>query len=171
MGMMTSQITSLSIVYSSVYSDADQRKHHNSASLALVWEIHRWPVNSPHKRPVTRTFFSTWWHHGLLPLKLHAFEIVLIQYAYGFAVVCFLVLIVVWGMCQTRLLTYWGRNKPAAISQTPFSNVFYSIEISISITISLKFDPKGPINNLPTLVLITAWRRSGDKSFSEPMMA
>ena len=48
------QITSLTIVYSTVYSDADQRKHQSSASLAFVWGIHRGPVNSPHKWPVTR---------------------------------------------------------------------------------------------------------------------
>ena len=53
-GAMASQITSLTIVYSTVYSDADQRKHQSSASLAFVWWIHRWPVNSPHKWPVTR---------------------------------------------------------------------------------------------------------------------
>ena len=54
MGAIASQITSLTIVYSTVYSDADQRKHQNSASLAFVWGIHRGPVNSPHKWPVTR---------------------------------------------------------------------------------------------------------------------
>ena len=52
MNMMVSQITSLMIVYSTVYSGADQRKHQNSASLAFVRGIHRWPVNSPHKGPV-----------------------------------------------------------------------------------------------------------------------
>ena len=52
MSMMASQITSLTIVYSTVYSGADQRKHQSSASLAFVWGIHRWPVNSPHKGPV-----------------------------------------------------------------------------------------------------------------------
>ena len=36
MGTMASQITSLTIVYSTVYSDADQRKHQSSASLAFV---------------------------------------------------------------------------------------------------------------------------------------
>ena len=51
---MASQITSLTIVYSTVYSDADQRKHQSSASLAFVWGIHRGPVNSPYKGPVTR---------------------------------------------------------------------------------------------------------------------
>ena len=56
MGEMASQITGLTIVYSTVYSD--QRKHHqSSASLAFVWGIHRWPVNSPHKGPVTRKMF------------------------------------------------------------------------------------------------------------------
>ena len=54
MGAAVSQITSLTIVYPTVYSGADQRKHRISASLAFVWEIHRWPVNSPHKGPVTR---------------------------------------------------------------------------------------------------------------------
>ena len=50
-------ITSLTIVYSTAYSDADQRKHQSSASLAFVWGIHRGPVNSPHKWPVTRKIF------------------------------------------------------------------------------------------------------------------
>ena len=57
MGAIASQITSLTIVYSTVYSDADQRKHQSSASLAFVWGIHRGPVNSPHKWPVTRKMF------------------------------------------------------------------------------------------------------------------
>ena len=57
MGAVASQITRLTIVYSTVYSDADQRKHQSSVSLAFVWGIHRWPVNSPHKWPVTRKMF------------------------------------------------------------------------------------------------------------------
>ena len=57
MSTIASQITSLTIVYSIVYSDADQRKHQSSASLAFVWGIHRGPVNSPHKWPVTRKMF------------------------------------------------------------------------------------------------------------------
>ena len=56
-GAIASQITSLIIVYSTVYSDADQRKHQSSASRAFVWGIHRGPVNSPHKWPVTRKMF------------------------------------------------------------------------------------------------------------------
>ena len=57
MGAMASQITSLTVVYSTVYSDADQRKHLSSASLAFVRGIPSGPVNSPHKRPVTRKMF------------------------------------------------------------------------------------------------------------------
>ena len=67
MGAMASLITSLTIVYSIVYSMHRSKKHQSSASLAFVWGIHRWPVNSPHKWPVTRKKFpfdevimSTW---------------------------------------------------------------------------------------------------------------
>ena len=57
MSATASQITTLMIVYSTVYSGADQRKHQNSASLSFVLGIHRWPVNSPHTWPVTRKIF------------------------------------------------------------------------------------------------------------------
>ena len=57
MRVIASQITSLSIVCSSLYSGAGQRKFQSSASLAFVRGIHRWPVNSPHKWPVTRKMF------------------------------------------------------------------------------------------------------------------
>ena len=57
MGTVASQITSLTIVYSTVYSDADKRKHQSSVSLAFVRVIHRVPVNSQHKGPVTRKMF------------------------------------------------------------------------------------------------------------------
>ena len=58
MGAMASQITSLTIVYSTVYSGADhRRKHQSSASLAFVRGIHRWPGNSSHKWPLTRKMF------------------------------------------------------------------------------------------------------------------
>ena len=56
MGTTASQITSLMVVYSTVYSDADQRKQ-SSASLAFVWGIHRGLVSPPHKWPVTRKMF------------------------------------------------------------------------------------------------------------------
>ena len=72
MGAMASQITSLTIVCSTVYTGANQRKHQSSASLAFVQGIHRWPVNSPHKGPVTRKMFPyddvimSWGHEHLV---------------------------------------------------------------------------------------------------------
>ena len=73
MGVLASQITSLAIVFSTVHSGADQRKHQSSTSLAFVRGIHRRPMNSPHKWPVTRKMFpflmtSSWisvcFHHS-----------------------------------------------------------------------------------------------------------
>ena len=75
---MASQITSRTIVHSTVYSGADQRKHQRSAPLAFVWGNHWGPVNSLHKWPVTRKMFPLddvimfrvkfrlWKGHGLL---------------------------------------------------------------------------------------------------------
>ena len=57
MTAMASQITSVSSVCSTVGSGVDQNKHQSSSSLAFVRGIHRWPVNSPRKRPVTRKMF------------------------------------------------------------------------------------------------------------------
>ena len=57
MNTIASQITSLTIVYLTVNSGTDHRKHQSSASLAFVRGIHRRPVNSPHKGPVTRKMF------------------------------------------------------------------------------------------------------------------
>ena len=57
MRAIASQLTSLTFVYSAVYSSSDQRKHQSSASLAFVRGIRRRPVNSPHKWPVTRKMF------------------------------------------------------------------------------------------------------------------
>ena len=55
---ISSQITNLAIVYSTVYSGADQGKHQSSSSLAFVRGSYRWPANSPHKGLVTRKMFS-----------------------------------------------------------------------------------------------------------------
>ena len=68
MGAMASPITSLTIVYSTVYSGADQRKHQRSSSLALVRGIHRW---FPTRRVGNAENVSIWWrHHGLKALPV-----------------------------------------------------------------------------------------------------
>ena len=69
MGAMVSQITCVWSVYSSVCSGVDQWKHQSSASLPFVRGTHRWPVNSPHKGPVTR--------------KILPFDDVIMSWAWG----------------------------------------------------------------------------------------
>ena len=66
-------------------------------------------------------------------------------------------------LVQNELLTHWGRDKMAAI--------FLNENVWISIKISRKFVSNGPINNIPALVQIMAWRWSGNKPLSKPMMA
>ena len=60
--IMVSQITCVSIVCLTMSSGANQRKHQNTASLAFVRGIHRWPVDSPHKGPVTLKMFPEHCH-------------------------------------------------------------------------------------------------------------
>ena len=105
MGAKASQITSLTIVYSTVYSDADQGKHQSSASLAFVRGIHRGPVNSPHKWPVTRKMF---------PFD----DVIMINTIVG--------PIMKWVLGQ---LICWDPDKMAAILQTTFQ--MHSLEIVI----------------------------------------
>ena len=63
------------------------------------------------------------------------------------------------------------RQNGRRFADDTFKRIFLNENVRISIKISLKFVSKGPINNIPALVQIMAWRRSGDKPLSEPMMA
>ena len=64
---------------------------------------------------------------------------------------------------QHQWLTHWGRDKIAAIFQTTFLKwIFMDEGVWISIEMSLTFIPKGPVNNIPALVQIMAWRRPSD---------
>ena len=62
------------------------------------------------------------------------------------------------------------RQNGRRFADDTFKRIFLNKNVRISIKISLKFVPKGPINNIPSLVQIMAWRRPGDKPLSEPMM-
>ena len=62
------------------------------------------------------------------------------------------------------------RQNGRHFADDPFKCIILSETVRISINISLKFVPKGQINNIPSLVQIMAWRRPGDKPLSEPMM-
>ena len=118
MGAMACQITSSMIVYSTVYPGADQRKHQSYASLAFVRGIHRSPVNSPHKWPVTR--------------KMFPFDDVITHMKMLFYVTC---LGIPWGtsddiihISTVRYIDNWIHLRPeqiADILQTGFSNTFW----------------------------------------------
>ena len=67
---MASQSTCLTIVYWTIYSGTDQRRHQSSASLAFVRGIHRWPVKFPSQRASNAENVSIWWRHhdfGAMP--------------------------------------------------------------------------------------------------------
>ena len=70
----------------------------------------------------------------------------------------------------TMINTLRPRQNGRRFADDTFKSIFLNEDDRISITISLKFVPKGPINSIPALVQIMAWRRSGDKPLSEPMM-
>ena len=69
-----------------------------------------------------------------------------------------------------NVLTPWGHDKIAAISQTVFLNVFSWMKMYEVCFYSLKFVPKVPFNNIPALVQKMAWHRQGAKPLSQPMM-
>ena len=62
------------------------------------------------------------------------------------------------------------RQNGRHFADDTFKPIFMKENIRISIKISLKFVPKVPINNIPAMVQIMAWRRPGDKPLSEPMV-
>ena len=62
------------------------------------------------------------------------------------------------------------RQNDRCLTDDTFKRIFLNENVRISIKISLKFVPKGPINNIPALVQIMAWHRLGDKPLCEPMM-
>ena len=73
-------------------------------------------------------------------------------------------------LCFRKLNTLRPRRNEQHLADDIFKHIFFNENVWISIKISLKFVPKGPINNIPALVQIMAWYRSDDKPLSEPMM-
>ena len=68
------------------------------------------------------------------------------------------------------LNTLRPRQNGRRFADDTFKRIFLNDNVRISIKISLKFVPKGPVKNIPALVQKMAWRRSGDKPLFEPMM-
>ena len=128
MSAMALPITGITIVYRTVCSCADQRKHQSSASLDFVGWIHRWLVNSPQKGPVTRERlpFDDVIMSGL-PAVMH------FRGSWGclISVAPRQLLHKCWPSryCIDEIIyysqPYWGRDKMAAFSQTTLSNAFF----------------------------------------------
>ena len=71
----------------------------------------------------------------------------------------------------SHALTHCGQDEMAAILQTMFSNAFSWMKVyEFGLKFHWRLFPKGPINNIPALLQIMAWRRPGHKPLSEPMM-
>ena len=75
----------------------------------------------------------------------------------------------------SKLASWWFEDTEAEtngrhLADVIFKCIFLNENVWIPIKISLKFVPKGPINNIPAMVQIMAWRRPGDKPLSEPMV-
>ena len=71
---------------------------------------------------------------------------------------------------QTLVNTLRSRQNGRHFADDIFKCIFLNENVSISIKISLKFVRKGPMDNIPALVQIMAWRRLGDKPLYEPML-
>ena len=174
MSPTASQITSLTIVYSIVYSGTDQRKHQSSASLVFVRGIHRRPVNSLHKWPVTRKMFP--FDDVIVQRDLLAVILVITNFrGFSFSWIERRVLTLWHTLCISRMRSHHlklispGQNG-RHFADDIFRCNFREWKIDILIKISLKFVPISPIDNNPPLVYIMAWRRIGDKPLSEPML-
>ena len=144
MSTMASQITSVLIVCSTVCTDADQRKHQSSASLAFVRGIHRWPMCSPHKGPVTRKIFS--------------FDDAIMNASY----------FVTSGLFSLNANV--AATKWPPVYQGHYKRIFLNWNISISIKILFKFASTIPMNNMPSFFQTKSFRK-GDKPLFESMVA
>ena len=124
-----------------------------------VQENHRPPVDSPHKsqwcRALIFSLMCAWtnsWRHQGFETQWCPCEVT-----------------VMWRSC-TFLNTLRPRQNGRHFPDDIFKWIFLKENVCISIKISLKFVPQVPINSIPALAQIMAWRRSGDKPLSDPMM-
>ena len=175
MGAIASQFTSLTIVYSTVWPGADQRKHQSSASLAFLRGIHRWPVNSPHKGPVTRKIFPFDYvimrHRSLLGGLLSAFSCFVVEWFRTLKWHCSKSLTKSHPIL--RRLHSSGHpvdaetKRPLFCKQQLFCKQIYFLVWKLCFRFHCSI---GPINNKPGLVRMMAWHRTGNKPLSDKMM-
>ena len=160
-------------------ADRHQAQHY----WPFVRGIHWLPVDSPNKRPVIwKTFIS----HDLIMILRgythHASYVSVMVPSYPLAAgrhmsvsahqKCYIVIHphLPPALDLAAVNTLRPRQNGRHFAEDTFNRIFVNEDARISIKFSLKFVPKGPINNIPALVQITAWRRPGDKQLSEPVM-
>ena len=73
-------------------------------------------------------------------------------------------------MCYESVHILRQRQNGCHFADSTFTHIFLNENVRITIKISLKFVPKGPINDIPVLVQIVAWCRPGNKPLSGPMV-
>ena len=149
MGAIAPQIISLTLVYSAVYSGADQRKHQSPASLAIVRGIHRGPVNSPHKWTVRRKMFP--FDDVIMLAGIHTettsraitLVVQLLELSGTFVIHS------ISGCVPGKINVLINTLKPRQ-NHRPFAddilNQFHWINLHILINISRKFDPTSSID-------------------------
>ena len=75
-----------------------------------------------------------------------------------------------WNGSDFHFITLKPRQNGRQFQDYIFKCIFLNENVWISIKISLKFVPNGPINNIPALVQLMAWRQPRDKPLSEAVM-
>ena len=112
-------------------------------------------------------------HDPFLSLRLITDIITALLYVHYLHLACWIAMFgysLFWYKIACSINTLRPRQNGRLFADNTFKRIFLNENIRISIKISLKFVPKGFINNIPALVLIMAWHRPGDKPLSEPIM-
>ena len=154
MGTMTSQITSLTIAYSTVIQA--QIKENINAARHWPWCGESTGTGEfPAQMASNAENVSIWWRH-------HAVD--------------YRILNLLWHKphVSTSVIPLINSSPPGQNGHNFADDIFRCVLLNenvwISITFPLNSVPKGSINNIPALVQIMAWRRIDDKPFSEPML-
>ena len=157
MGAMASQITNLAIVYSTVYSGADQRKHQSFRVTDLC--VGNSPVTGefPAQMASNAENVSIWWRNHIMPT--HALHL--------WYVICYARLrarVSTWSCGNKHKHSYWGQNKMAATLQTMNFFVFWH-RFHWSVSPRVQFTVHKSV-----LIQIMVWHRIGHKPLPEPIM-
>ena len=121
---------------------------------------------------VKLTIFQHWlrWWLSTEQVASHYLEPTMAQFTDTYTLFCLNELRSGWDEWVIKFNTLRPRQNGRRFADDTFKRIFWNENVRILIKFSLKFVPKGPINNIPALVQIMAWRRPGDKPLSKPIM-